>query len=78
MEAPTADDFGDLVSRRVNEIFSEGQLDECDLTLKDLSVIAAAMVRALEAVYHTRPDYPLGDTSETGRVRPPVQLVIRK
>jgi hypothetical protein len=78
MEAPTADDFGGLVSRRVNEIFSEGQLDECDLTLKDLSVIAAAMVRALEAVYHTRPDYPLGDTSETELVRPPVKLVIRR
>jgi hypothetical protein len=36
------------------------------------------MVRALEAVYHTRPDYPLGDTSETELVRPPVQLVIRR
>jgi len=78
MEAPTSEDFGALVSRRVNEIFSEGQLDECDLTLKDLSAIAAAMVRALEAVYHTRPDYPLGETSGTDRPRPPVQLVVRR
>jgi len=78
MDAPTAEDFGGLVSRRVNEIFSEGQLDECELTLKDLSAIAAAMARALEAVYHTRPDYPLGGTGEAARVRPPVQLVIRR
>ncbi|HSM93168.1 MAG TPA: HDIG domain-containing protein [Anaeromyxobacteraceae bacterium] len=78
MEAPTAEDFGGLVSRRVNEIFSEGQLDECELTLKDLSVIASAMVRALEAVYHTRPDYPIGEAAELGRIRPPIQLVVRK
>jgi membrane-associated HD superfamily phosphohydrolase len=78
MENPTGEEFGGLVSRRVNEIFSEGQLDECELTLKDLSVIAAAMVRALEAVYHTRPDYHLGDSAETGRLRPPIQLVVRR
>jgi putative nucleotidyltransferase with HDIG domain len=78
MEAPTVEDFGALVSRRVNEIFGEGQLDDCELTLKDLSALTAAMVRALEAVYHTRPDYPLGDTSETEVPRPPIQLVVRK
>ncbi len=47
-----------LVRRRIDEIFGDGQLDECDLTLKDLSAIAAAMVRGLEAVYHSRPEYP--------------------
>jgi putative nucleotidyltransferase with HDIG domain len=78
IESPTAEDFTALVSRRVNEIFSEGQLDECELTLKDLSAIAAAMVRALEAVYHTRPDYPLGDTGEVARAEPPVKLVVRR
>ena len=48
----------ELVHKRINEIFSEGQLDECELTLKDLNAIAGAMVRALEAVYHRRPEYP--------------------
>lgn len=78
MEAPTAEDFRGLVARRVNEIFGEGQLDECELTLKDLGAITAAMVRALEAVYHTRPDYPFGSTSEVERPRPPVQLVLKR
>jgi putative nucleotidyltransferase with HDIG domain len=78
MESPSAEEFTSLVSRRVNEIFGEGQLDECELTLKDLSAIAGAMVRALEAVYHTRPDYPLGDTGELERVRRPVQLLGRR
>ena len=47
-----------LVSKRINEIFSEGQLDECELTLKDLNPIAGAMVNTLEAIYHARPVYP--------------------
>jgi len=73
---PTAERLGVLVQRRVNEIFSEGQLDDCELTLRDLNAIAAAMVRALEAVYHTRPDYP--GRAPPGEDRPPgVHLVAR-
>ena len=73
---PTVERLGALVQRRVNEIFSEGQLDECDLTLKDLNAIAAAMVRVLEAVYHTRPDYPGRAPPEPDRP-PGVHLVAR-
>jgi putative nucleotidyltransferase with HDIG domain len=58
LEAPTDDAIRTLVARRINEVFAEGQLDECELTLRDLNAVAAAMVRALEAIYHTRPDYP--------------------
>ena len=55
---PTPERLAALVQRRINETFSEGQLDECDLTLRDLNGIAQAMVRVLEAVYHGRPEYP--------------------
>jgi cyclic-di-AMP phosphodiesterase PgpH len=72
---PTGDALQQLVQKRINEIFSEGQLDECELTLRDLSAIAGAMVRALEAIYHTRPEYPQRATG--GSPRPPVQLVAK-
>ncbi len=68
----------ELVQRRINEIFSEGQLDECELTLKDLNGIAAAMARALEAVYHRRPEYPgrpSGAATEPAEAMPQLQLV---
>ncbi len=55
---PTPERLGALVQRRINEIFSEGQLDECELTLKDLNAIAGAMVRVLEGLHHARPDAP--------------------
>jgi hypothetical protein len=67
----------ELVHKRINEVFSEGQLDECELTLKDLNGIAAAMVRALEAVYHRRPEYPgrpSGAGSEPKDALPQLQL----
>ncbi|HEU4381896.1 MAG TPA: HDIG domain-containing protein [Anaeromyxobacteraceae bacterium] len=71
---PTPERLGALVQRRINETFSEGQLDECDLTLRDLNGIARAMVRVLEAVYHGRPEYPSRPAAE----RPPgPQLVAR-
>jgi cyclic-di-AMP phosphodiesterase PgpH len=63
---PTAEALAALVSRRINEVFSEGQLDECDLTLRDLNLIAGGMVRALEAIYHTRPEYPGSPGAEVG------------
>ena len=44
----------------INIIFSEGQLDECDLTLKDLNLIAQSFLHTLEGIYHARPEYPAG------------------
>jgi putative nucleotidyltransferase with HDIG domain len=77
LEDPTGDALRALVSRRINEVFSEGQLDDCELTLRDLNAIAAAMVSALEAIYHTRPEYP-GRGPEQAPQRPaPVQLVAK-
>ncbi len=74
---PTPERIHALVHRRVNEVFSEGQLDECDLTLKDLSAVAAAMSRALEAVYHSRPAYPTRPSTDRDKP-PPVQLVAKR
>jgi putative nucleotidyltransferase with HDIG domain len=74
LEEPSADALRALVTRRINEIFGEGQLDECELTLRDLNAIAGAMVRALEAIYHTRPEYP----GRPPPPRPPVQLVAKR
>jgi putative nucleotidyltransferase with HDIG domain len=73
LEEPGEESLRALVSKRINEIFSEGQLDECELTLRDLNAIAAAMVSALEAIYHTRPAYP----PRPGEAPSPVQLVAK-
>ncbi|HEX4620353.1 MAG TPA: HDIG domain-containing protein, partial [Myxococcaceae bacterium] len=57
-----------LVQKLINLIFSEGQLAECDLTLKDLNLIAQSFVHTLEGIYHARPQYPV---AAMGGIRPP-------
>lgn len=75
---PTPERLRVLVHKRINEIFSEGQLDECALTLKDLNSIAAAIVQTLAGVYHVRPEYRdpgQAAASESTGSAPPLHLV---
>ncbi|WP_171817898.1 HD family phosphohydrolase [Pyxidicoccus fallax] len=60
MPDPTTPKLQAQVQKIINLIFSEGQLDECDLTLKDLNLIAQSFLHTLEGIYHTRPAYPAG------------------
>ncbi len=60
MPEPSTAKLQTLVEKMINVIFSEGQLEECDLTLKDLNLIAQSFVRTLGGIYHARPSYPPG------------------
>jgi putative nucleotidyltransferase with HDIG domain len=62
---PTKAKLQAQVQKIINVIFSEGQLDECDLTLKDLNLIAASFLHTLEGIYHARPEYPAGAVGGT-------------
>jgi putative nucleotidyltransferase with HDIG domain len=53
-----------LVQNIINRIFSDGQLDQCDLTLKDLHEIARSFSRILTGIHHQRIDYPLAAQKE--------------
>lgn len=47
-----------LVRKIIKDKLDDGQLDRCDLTLKDLSIIADSFLQVLSGVYHERPEYP--------------------
>jgi hypothetical protein len=47
-----------MVSRIIEERITDGQFDECDLTLRDLELIREAFVGQLLGMYHTRIAYP--------------------
>ncbi|MFZ0482758.1 MAG: HDIG domain-containing metalloprotein [Desulfobacterales bacterium] len=47
-----------LVQNIINKIFSDGQLDNCELTLKDLHNIAKSFNKILNGIYHHRIEYP--------------------
>ena len=57
--------LNEVVRRIINNKFIDGQLDEGDLTLKDLNRIADAFLRVLYGVYHARVEYPKLPTDES-------------
>ena len=56
-----------LVDEVVAERLSEGQLDDSDLTLRDLRTIATSFKSTMQAVYHPRVAYPEPTPMETRR-----------
>jgi putative nucleotidyltransferase with HDIG domain len=55
---PTPARIQGMVQKIINNIFIDGQLDECELTLKDLHNIAKSFNRILSGIFHHRIDYP--------------------
>ena len=63
-----------MVRKTINRIYSDGQLDECELTLKDLHSIGDAFVKVLNSVFHQRipyagkpvEEYDKNETNEIG------------
>ncbi|MDD2898144.1 MAG: HDIG domain-containing protein [Desulfuromonadaceae bacterium] len=55
---PTSDRIQGLVQKLINNVFIDGQLDECELTLKNLHEIARSFTVILNGIFHHRIDYP--------------------
>jgi hypothetical protein len=55
---PTAARIQGLVQKIINKVFSDGQLDQCGLTLKDLHEIARSFNKTLTGIFHHRVEYP--------------------
>jgi putative nucleotidyltransferase with HDIG domain len=64
---PTSQRINGLVQRITSGIFMDGQLDESDLTLRDLQRISDAFGRTLIAIYHHRVEYPSVESEEVKR-----------
>ena len=63
-----------LVERVVTERMTEGQLNECDLTLRDIERIKAVFKSALRGIYHPRVQYPTPAAEEPAEpLRLPVE-----
>lgn len=68
LDDPTPARIKSLVQKVINNKFIDSQLDECDLTLKDMHKIAESFVRILTGIFHTRVEYPEnGKTKSRGK-----------
>jgi putative nucleotidyltransferase with HDIG domain len=58
LDDPSPQKLEALIDDFIRRRFGEGELDECPLTLKDLTKIKAAFLSVLVGIYHTRVKYP--------------------
>ncbi len=66
LDNPTPSRIQGLVQKLINQIFSDGQLDDCELTLKDLHNIAKSFNKILYGIHHHRIEYSEGSTAGNG------------
>ncbi|WP_378982288.1 HD family phosphohydrolase [Pedobacter lithocola] len=57
LKNPDAQNINDLVERIINYKLEQNQLDNCDLTLKDIETIKLIFKTMLMSIYHVRIDY---------------------
>ena len=54
----TVEDLAEVVNRSIDKRVRDGQLGECDLTLRDLQIIRETFISALKGSFHPRIKYP--------------------
>jgi cyclic-di-AMP phosphodiesterase PgpH len=70
IEEPTPQRLSDAIDELVKRRLDEGELDECPLTLSDLTRIKAAFLSVTVGIYHTRVRYPEAPRPRLRRPRP--------
>jgi len=58
LDDPTPARISGLIDKIIKNIFLDGQLDECEITLKDLSEIKKKFEYILTGIFHRRISYP--------------------
>ena len=67
---PTPLRLSGVVKNILNKYFAEGQLSECDLTLRDLDLIARSFLEVLLGIYHARIEYGVSSVRDGAKKRP--------
>ncbi|WP_413465959.1 HD family phosphohydrolase [Metabacillus litoralis] len=58
MSNPTLEKIEKLIKSIIADRLQDNQLDECDLTLKELDIIAKSFCESLKGIFHSRIEYP--------------------
>lgn len=67
LDNPTPARIQGLVQNLINKIFSDGQLSDCELTLKDLHSIAKSFNKILNGIHHHRIEYAEASVKANGK-----------
>jgi putative nucleotidyltransferase with HDIG domain len=58
IEEPTREKIEAMIRHIIMNRITDGQFDECNLSTREVALIVMALVRSLEAAFHTRVEYP--------------------
>lgn len=47
-----------MVHKIINQKLNDGQFDECDISMKELMVVATVYIKILSSMFHSRIEYP--------------------
>lgn len=61
LSKPVGNRVEGLIRRIIRDKLNDGQMDECDLTLKELDQIGDTFTRIMAGIYHARVEYPEKD-----------------
>jgi putative nucleotidyltransferase with HDIG domain len=68
---PDPNNINTIVNKIFDAIVSDGQLDECDLSLRELTKVRESISASLVAIYHARIDYPGFNPPSLDPAQPP-------
>ena len=69
LKSPTPGRMRKLVGDLVEKRFLEGELEDCDLTMRDLKGIIEGFVSVLIGIYHERIEYPEDDRNKKAKTK---------
>jgi len=69
MQKPTPNKIEAFVRKVIKDKLEDGQLEECDLTFKELDIIVESFVKVLSGIFHSRIEYPESVLKEMERGR---------
>jgi len=58
MANPTHEQIETLVKNIISDRLQDGQLNDCDITLKELNVVGESFCETLKGIFHSRIEYP--------------------
>ncbi|HEY7546113.1 MAG TPA: HDIG domain-containing metalloprotein, partial [Blastocatellia bacterium] len=66
VQSPTPAKLRNMIDMIITRIRDDGQLDECEITLRELRIVADSFVKVLVGIHHHRIAYPGYDFNRTG------------
>ncbi|MDQ7822177.1 MAG: HDIG domain-containing protein [Candidatus Eremiobacteraeota bacterium] len=72
LSQPNTNRIENLVTQIINDMLKDGQLDECELSFKNINDLKKSFIKTMNGMYHTRIEYPEKiekDISDAAKVR---------